>query len=331
MLKINYDNNILIETNVNEISIDPIRKNNHKNNTFITHAHKDHFHNSKNSFENILSTLPTYDIINTVFKNSKIGKNLEYNKWYQLDELKYKIINSGHVLGSYSIILEYNSTKITITSDFNTLDTTTTKAIIPEETDILIVESTYGSKKDVFPSRQEEYTRFLKWIMLNRLNSKLPIIAAYPLGKTQEIAKLISDNTNFNIGLTNEALGITKIYKKYGININNFYSVTQNINDLDLLILPPQKITKNLVEAIATTSKKNLVFASTTGTSNRLGEIFKISNHSDINEILNYIESTNAKQVYTYHGKDIELSNIISKKIGCYTKTLKEIKTLEIL
>lgn len=331
MLKFRLNNNIIIEHNSTNISIDPLKKTNSREFNFITHAHKDHIGKNLSNEYCYLTTEPTLEIINLMYNENKKSNTLEFNKKYKHDDIQYKIINSGHVLGSYSLILEHNGTKITITSDLNTIDTTTTKATIPEDTDILIIESTYGSLNDVFPERQLEYTRFLKWLILNRLNNKLPIISSYPLGKTQEIAKLISDNTNFNIGLTKEAFNITNVYTKNNIFLKNYDLISKNINELDVLILPPGKITKTMVDALATTSKKNLAFASTTGNALRFGEQFKISDHCDCNELLNYITNSNAKQVYTYHGKDNEFANIVSKKIGCYAKALKDIKTLEIV
>ncbi len=331
MLKIKIAGNIIIDHNNTQLSIDPIKKTYNFETNFITHAHKDHIGPRKNDFSTYFTTAPTLEIANSIFDDNKSGKFLEFNKKYKIDDLEYKIINSGHVLGSYSLVLEYNGTKITITSDINNIDTTTTKAATVEDTDILIIESTYGSLMDVFPDRKNEYTKFLKWLMLNRLNGKLPIVACYPLGKTQELVKLICDNTNFEIGLTNDAYKICDIYSKYGVNLKNYLTVNRNLNELDLLILPPQKIKKTLVDAIATASKKSIAFASTTGASFRFGEHFKISDHCDVNGLLDYIVNSNAKQVYTYHGKDIEFANIVNKKLGCYSKALKEIKTFEII
>jgi len=331
MLRLRLSGNIIIEHNDNSISIDPIKKSYNFENNFITHAHKDHVGPRKNENSKYLTTKPTLEIANSMFAEQKSGQFLEYNKKYKFDDLEYKIINSGHVLGSYSLILEHNGSKITITSDINNIDTTTTKGAVPEDTDILIIESTYGSLKDVFPDRKTEYTKFLKWLMLNRLNGKLPIVSSYPLGKTQELVKLICDNTNFEMGLTNDANKICDIYTKHNIKLKNYFTVNRNLNELDLLILPPQKINKTLIDAISISHKKGIAFASTTGASFRFGEQFKISDHCDVNGLLNYIETSNAKQVYTYHGKDNEFAEIVSKKLGCYAKAFKEIKTLEII
>ena len=331
MLKIKYQNNIILDNkDFGNISIDPIKKKNNFDINFITHAHKDHVGPRTNENSTYFATKPTLEIVNKLFKENRQGKVLEYNKKYKIDDLEYKIINSGHVFGSYSLVLEYNGTKITITSDINTENTTTTTAAIPEDTDILIIESTYGSEKDIFPKRKNEYTRFLKWLILNRLNNNLPIISSYPLGKTQEILKLICDNTNFNIGLTNDAYEISEIYKKHKIGLKNYFRVNGNINDLDLLILPPQKIKKDLIDALSTIYKRNLVFASTTGNAFRLGTQFKISDHCDITGLTKYIQESNAKQIYTYHGKDKEFANFISKKLKLFARPLKDIKKLEI-
>jgi putative mRNA 3-end processing factor len=326
MLNLKYSTNILGNYFENSFYIDSIRKNNSIG--FITHAHKDHITSSYNN--KVFLTQATLDILN-IYGLNPDTKILEYNKKYKFDDLEYKIINSGHVLGSYSLILEYNGTKINITSDLNTLPTTVTKEAKIEDCDILIIESTYGSQKDVFPNKDKEYNKLLKWITFNKLNNRLPIIGAYPLGKTQELVKLISDNTNYNIGLTNEAYDICNVYQNHNIKMKNYYKINGNLNDLDLLILNPSKINKTFINALSITCKKNLAFATTSGMNFNIGEKFNISNHSDINQLLNYIDESNAKTIYTYHGKDIELSNIINKKLSKFSKPLKEVKKIEII
>lgn len=326
MLNLNYITNILGNYFDTSFHIDSIRKN--KSIGFITHAHKDHL---TSNYENkVLLTQPTLEIMN-IYNINPETKILEYNKKYKFEDLEYKIINSGHVLGSYSLIIDYNGTKINITSDINTLPTTVTKETKIEDCDILIIESTYGSNKDIFPEKEKEYNKLLKWITFNKLNNKLPIIGAYPLGKTQELVKLISDNTNYNIGLTNEAYDICNIYKNHNIKLKNYFKINGNLNDLDLLILNPSKINKTFINALSITSKKNLAFATTSGMSFNFGEKFNISNHSDVKELLNYVKESNAKTIYTYHGKEKEFSEIINKKLNKFSRPLKDVKKIEII
>ncbi len=331
MLKINYNKSINLCLNELNLSLDPISKSAISDINFVSHAHKDHI--SKNTKENSIyfGTKPTLDIAEILFNDQKQSKILEFNKNYKIDNLSYKIINSGHILGSYSLVLEYNGSKITITSDINTYNTTTTKATIPEDTDILIIESTYGSEKDIFPKRDEEYSKLLRWILLNSLNNKLPIISAYTLGKTQEILKLICDNTNLKTGLTNEAYDICNIYEKNNIKLKNYEKINGNVNELDLMILPPSKINKSYIHALSTICKKDITFASTTGLGLNFGQQFKISDHSDFNGLINYIKESNAKTIYTYHGKDVELSLALNKKLNKFSKPLREIKKIEII
>ncbi len=326
MLNLRYGSNILGNYFDTDFSIDSIRKNSSIG--FITHAHKDHI--TSNYVNDVLLTQATLDIMK-VYGITPKSKTLEYNKKYKLDDLEYKIINSGHVLGSYSLILEYNGTKINITSDINTLPTTVTKETKIEDCDILIIESTYGSQKDIFPDKDKEYKKLLNWLTLNKINNRLPIIGAYPLGKTQELVKLISDNTNYNIGLTNDAYDICDVYKNHNIKMKNYFKINGNLNDLDLLILNPSKINKTFINALSITSKKNLAFATTSGMSFNVGEKFNISNHCDINHLLEYVEESNAKTIYTYHGKEKELSDTINTKLHKFSKPLKDVKKIEII
>lgn len=325
MLKIKHSSMLTLEHNDLPLSLDPLSKGNTFELNFVSHSHKDHINLiiSKGKEPTYLATSPTLEIMSCLFNTNFNSQVLELNKTYNIDDLYYKAINAGHVLGGCSLVLEHKGTKTVVTSDINTKDTTTTKATVPEDTDVLIIESTYGNEKKEFPNRKDEYTRFLKWLLLNKLNNKLPIISAYTFGKTQEIAKLISDNTNLAIGMTNKAFEITEIYNKHNIKIKNCAKVNGNINDLDVLILPQFTITKNFLDAISTTSKKMIALASTTGQKTGWGENFIISDHCDISGLLDYIRKSNAKEVYTYHGQDKELAEIIKKKLQIDAKPLK--------
>lgn len=327
MLKIKQSPNIVLQLEDSPLSLDPIHKHSTFELNFVTHAHRDHINLTKNNNElnpTYLTTETTKEVMKALFERDFKTQELILNKKYSIDGLSYKIINAGHVLGSYSLVLEYNGTKITITSDINTRDSTTTKAAIPEDTDILIIESTYGEEKDVFPDRKAEYTRLLKWVLLNKLNNKLPIISAYTFGKTQEIVKLISDNTKLDIGLNNKAVEICDIYKKQGMHLNNYFKANGNTNEMDVLIMPPSSITKNMVAAISTTSKKGLALATVSGKGG-IGEQFNISDHADVNGLLNYVKESKAKLVYTYHGKDKEFAELVNKKLGLNARPLKEL------
>ncbi len=325
MLKIKHSSMLTLEHNDLPISLDPLSKGNTFELNFVSHAHKDHVNIMKPKEKEpiYLATNPTLDIMKILFEQNFNSEVLEMNKTYNIDDFYYKAINAGHVLGGCSLVLEHKGTKTVVTSDINMLDTTTTKAAIPEDTDVLIIESTYGNEKKEFPNRKEEYTRFLKWLLLNKLNNRLPIISAYTFGKTQEIAKLISDNTNLAIGMTNKALEITDIYNRNNLKIKNCFKVNGNINDLDVLILPPFTITKNFLDAISTTSKKMIALASVSGQKTSKGENFVISDHCDISGLLKYIQESNAKEVYTYHGQDKELAELVKKKLGLDAKPLK--------
>jgi len=321
-----HKNGIKIKTENLEISIDPLTIKELSPFNIYSHAHLDHINLTKTAKnKELFMTEITANVAKEYFGNFTYHK-IKQNQKYNINNLKMKFYNSGHVPGSISIKI-YGDKNIFITTDINTTNSSLTKAIKPVKTDILFVESTYGLPGTTFINKTKEYEKLQNWINKNIELNKLPIIFSYRFGKTQEIIKVINNAFNYKIGLKENTFNITKKISYLGL--KNFYKINGNINDLDLLILPPHKITQDFIRALETTTKKEIAFANVTGQLNRFGTNFKISDHSDFNNLIDFVKKTDAKKVYTYHGHALELANEL-KKQGINANELKKDKWISI-
>lgn len=324
-LNFNYDCGIKVCNNTFEFSIDPIKFKETSDINFVTHAHRDHINITKKCVDKTyIGTKGTIDVMSTYFNDFQ-SQIVDYKDKLKIDDITFEFKNSGHVFGSYFLNI-YADQKITVTADINNVDTILTNAIKPEDTDILLIESTYGLESANFPNRKESYEEFIKWIALNIINNKLPVILGYSFGKTQEIIGLINKSFDFKIGLLEQAYNITNCHVKNNIKLRNYEKLNGNIKEVDILILPNSVIKRETIEALEYSSKKKLAFASVTGHDFTFGKNFKISDHADCKGLLEFVEQCNPKKVYTYHGHAKELSDLITKKLKIKSEPLKEFK-----
>lgn len=322
-LSFTHENGIKVTNSTFEFSIDPIKARETSDINFVTHAHRDHINITKKTCDkNYITTKTTADVMNTYFGNFN-NDIVGYNDKIKIDDVTFEFKNSGHVAGSYLLNI-YNDQKVTVTGDINNVDTILTNAIEPEDTDILLIESTYGKEGATFPKRKESYEAFIKWLTLSIINNKLPVIQAYSFGKAQEIIGLINRSFDFNIGVTESAFDITNAHTKNHIKLKNYFLLNGNIKDMDVLILPNSNMSKEMMQGLEYSAKKSLTFASVTGHDFAFGKNFKISDHADCQGLLDFVEASNPKQVYTYHGHDKELANLIEKKLKIPAAPLKE-------
>ena len=121
---------------------------------------------------------------------------VSYGEWYTAHRgsLRFQFLNSGHIPGGASVLIEAEGKRLLYTSDINTRSTRLmTPASFEEEVgevDTLIIEGTYGNR--FHPPRQEMESLFLQKIqeILERGGSVL--VPAFGVGRSQEILLLLS-------------------------------------------------------------------------------------------------------------------------------------------
>jgi putative mRNA 3-end processing factor len=128
----------------------------------------------------------------------------------EMDGTQIAVFEAGHILGSVMYLVEVDGLQILFTGDFNTAGTILTDAAEPvERPDILVMEATYGDPTYVFPNRAELYNELLD--VVERYTGDGGVaIAAYPLGKAQEVAKLLGARAGAHalVARYNRAFGI---------------------------------------------------------------------------------------------------------------------------
>lgn len=173
-------------------------------------------------------------------------KTFELNQWYRIDKnIQFKLLNSGHILGSSFIVLDVAGKILVFSGDLGRK-----KPLILhphqniEKADYLVIESTYGNRNHEDISAQNE---LLKYIKLTYSKGGILVIPTFSVERAQEIIYLLSKLKqkqllpNIPIYLDSPmGVNATNIYYAHKSNhiltdedIENMKSTVQLITDID--------------------------------------------------------------------------------------------------
>lgn len=274
--------------------------------SFISHAHIDHAARHKE----ILATKETARLYEHRFGKAKINI-LEYNrpkrflhKSRSKGGVKVELFPSGHILGGAQILMEIGGVRIVYTGDFKLRKCLTAKEAEVKKCDILIMESTFGLPRYIFPDRKEITKRITEFVDQSLSLGEVPIFLAYSLGKAQEIMKILG-NRGYKTCVHGTIFDLSKIYEEFGIRFKNYKLFKAENLEGRVLIVPPWVRGSAMIKNIP---KKRMAvltgWALDSGIKNLFGtdEAFPLSDHADYKELMEYARLAEPKKIYTVHG-----------------------------
>ncbi|HEY9169931.1 MAG TPA: MBL fold metallo-hydrolase [Lutibacter sp.] len=148
-------------------------------------------------------------------------ETFELNIWHIIDDnIKFKFMNSGHILGSAFVVLDVNGKIIVFSGDIGRKEPVILHPFeYIEKADYLVVESTYGNRNHKFSSINE---MLLKYINHTYNKGGILVIPTFSVERAQEIIYLLSllkrDKLLPNIPIfLDSPMGVnaTEVYFKY--------------------------------------------------------------------------------------------------------------------
>ncbi len=177
----------------------------------VTHGHSDHV--SRQMYRHtVVATRETFSALAVKFGGMPPRRvEVAPGRVLELDGVQIAVFEAGHILGSVMYLVEVDGVQTLFTGDFNTVGSILTEAAEPVgKVDVLVMEATYGDPAYRFPNRAEVYNQLLE--VTERVSREGGVaIAAYPLGKAQEVTKLLGARAGVHksIARYNSALGIS--------------------------------------------------------------------------------------------------------------------------
>jgi putative mRNA 3-end processing factor len=270
----------------------------------ISHAHADHA---------IAGNSQGYCTEATAaFMQLRYGKNaakefntVAYHQPFSVGDVQVTLISAGHMLGSAQILMEYGGVKYLYTGDYKLQPDATCEPLDWVKTDVLITESTFANPDVIHPDPVIEIQK------LNDIKSNI-LLGAYGLGKSQRLINLITEYApQKTILVHHRIMPLNAVYEKMGFHLGKYQLYSRKLMKTQqeyVYIVPPFTFDSYLratgVKRLFASGWKNLQV-------NQNDTLF-ISDHVDWNDILQTIERTEAKQVWTLHGD----GNYLRKHFG---------------
>jgi len=267
---------------------------------FVSHAHTDHIARH----ELALATTATGCLYRHRFGAHYPVREMEYHVPIEFGGLRLTALPAGHCLGSAMLLAENGERSLLYTGDFKLDHSATAEAAVLPCADILIMECTYGRPHYRLPPRNEVINKLFELVCAALAEGKTPVIHAYPLGKSQEVTKLL---TARGVPVLQHPLiyEISLIYHRCGVDLGDcavFQS--ESLNGHAVVTLPRGSRNFRLPELGKTVSIAVTGWAADAHTKDRLGvdHALPLSDHADYDQLIQAVHRVGPREVYCTHG-----------------------------
>ncbi len=279
--------------------------------SFISHSHFDHLFTRDNGTPKACSP-ETKAMV-----EYRLGKEMNNTRQdHELEHISVRLKNSGHVLGSNSMVVESDE-KLIYTGDVSLRKRAFLDGFKPEKCDTLILETTFGKPEYVFPSYREVEKQAKEWVNGCLSRGESVVLMGYSLGKAQLISYMFREYKQL---LQKEILGINKIYADFGVKVpTKSLFDEKKLKEPFMLVSPPTRSAAWLKKLKEKHKVKTAVFsgwATGRGYKYMLGadEAFVLSDHADFLELKEIVQKCQPEKVYTYHGFAEEFAGYLEKQ-----------------
>ncbi|RMF90728.1 MAG: MBL fold metallo-hydrolase, partial [Methanobacteriota archaeon] len=228
-----------------------------------------------------------------------------WHRGTELDGVRFTLYNSGHIPGSTQLLIE-NGARILYTGDLCLKGGLITPPADTPACDILIIEATFGTPRYVFPDKRETIKEMRDWAEDCNAKGATPVFLGYALGKAQEITKALSGD--LTVFVEESAYHFNRRTENLGIHLGRYELWDGHLPPEDcVLVAPPHKARLFRDELFTTAYVSG--WASGNGAP-RFGASagFPLSDHSDFNGLIEFVERVSPQATYTVHGFAREFS-----------------------
>jgi putative mRNA 3-end processing factor len=273
----------------------------------VTHAHSDHMLGLRQSLkqcEAVAMTLATKDLID-VMKGPQLlmeenVKTLDYRETVTYEDERLTLHYSDHILGTAQVLVEdAEGIRILYTSDFKLSKTPVVEA------DILVLEATYGN-----PYRVRPFGMMAEGILVSLVEQGLkrgPVYVFGYNGKLQEAMQILyKAKIKAPFIVPEPVYQISKVCEKHGMKLGNHLLLSNEEKGQSMLSQrEPCVAFYHICSRIKTEKESMCIYATGWQFMKPCQKIGKgeyrvaLSDHSDFNELLQYVEKCRPKMVIT--------------------------------
>ncbi len=262
---------------------------------FVSHPHSDH----AASHNIAILSRESSKLFSLRYRSFKM-LTLPWRKPVKIGKLRVTLLPSGHMLGSAQILIEHHF-RVLYSGDFKIRKNLTARRIEFAETDVLIMDATYGHPSFVFPPEDKIFGQVLDFIRECWADRIIPVLFAYSLGKAQELMARLG-RESIEVRVHPRIKEAADIYSSLGINFGKYKVFTGEEKGEFVVIYPPSSRKNRIFQNIPVRTALVSGWALRSKGSFDVG--FPLSDHADYQELIRYVEEIDPVEVYLIRGSD---------------------------
>ncbi|MEA3148367.1 MAG: ligase 1 [Verrucomicrobiota bacterium] len=294
---------------------------------FVSHAHSDHIGNHR---EVILSEI-TAKLMAARLPGRRVEHWLPFHSPVTFRGATVTLLPAGHIFGSAQLHIKLGEETLLYTGDFKLRPGLSAEPIAWLQADTLIMETTYGLPKYIFPPVEQVIAEVTKFCLEALEEDLVPILFGYSLGKAQEILAALH-GSGLRILLHPSVYRMSKLYEQWHPPLPEYSLYEEGQTAGSVVICPPMANRTRLVQRI-----KNRRTAILTGWALNPATIhryqcdaaYPLSDHADYPELVKYVELVQPQRVFTVHGFAHEFAEDLRRR-GIDAWSLGEDNQLEL-
>jgi len=256
----------------------------------------------------------------------------EYRKPFGLSDLTLELFPAGHVLGSAQLRVTRRGIALGYSGDLCLEPSLTAERAEVVECDVLVLESTYGLPRYVFPPKEQVLAQVRRFVDDALAEGATPVLLGYALGKAQEILKYLGE-AGYRCRAHRLVHAINSVYLAQGVRLPNVELLGPEGPGMgEVVVAPPTMASTSCILRIANRRTAVLSGWALDGWRGFRGAsaAFPLSDHADFPSLVRYAKATGADRVLTVHGYTHELASAL-KREGIRAEPLVEREQLELL
>lgn len=272
----------------------------------ITHAHSDHHGRSAMLSEKAICSEETACALEILYGKEYAGRTFKIGETINIEGAEVKTYPTHHTIGSCAFYWQNEiGTRILVTGDVKE------SRDLPE-CDCLVTEANYGDYEDPNCHFEDDIEAFREAV---EASSKDLAFGAYAFGKAQRAVSLLRDSGySGEIGMDPASLALTE-----GLMEDTGPLVNLDSNCGIRITTPAQIPTLKASKKFILTGRRDYGFPT-----------INISDHMDVNGLINMVHKCAPEAVITYHPgghRPLKLATYLNKE-GIYARALQEINTV---
>jgi putative mRNA 3-end processing factor len=236
------------------------------------------------------------------------------------------------VLGSAQIRVTRDGISLGYSGDLCTQPTDAAEPAEVMPCDVLVLESTFGLPRYVFPPKAEVLAAIRRFVDDALSDGATPVLLGYALGKAQEILKHLAER-GYRCRAHPLVHGVNRVYEEMGVTFPGVRPLGPEGSERgEVVVCPPHLAGSSSMRGVRRRRTAVLTGWALDGGRHFRGvdAAFPLSDHADFPSLVAYAKATGAGRIYTIHGQAEAFAAALRRE-GIRAQPLQEQFQLELL